>query len=66
MTKLLIHYDVYVPMSCLSSWLQSLPTTRVKQAMKCSSYLNKLLVENKYHFQFVTVQDYDAISSNFS
>ena len=28
MTKSLIHYDVYVPMSCLSSWLQSLPTKR--------------------------------------
>ena len=38
---LLIHYDVYVPMSWLSSWLQSLPTKRVKQAMICSSYLNR-------------------------
>ena len=26
MMKLLINYDIYVPISCLSSWLQSLPT----------------------------------------
>ena len=41
MTKLSMHSDVYALMSCLSLWLQSLPTKRLKQAKTYSSYLNR-------------------------
>ena len=44
MTELLMDSDVYALVSCLSSWLKSLPTKRLKLAMICSSYLDKLIL----------------------